>query len=272
MNFQTNTLKREGYQCLFDAETKIFEQFDRDFINFLEGYNVEHYTIPAMLDSGVLKRCNYFESFPQHLSIVATVKEDRLADVSARKGVEGGDIQIHNKVLTPAACLHFYPMLEGQIINEKIITTRARVYRYEGNRHNEVGRYWDYTVREIVFVGSPEFVRNKLAEMQEKALDYARKITDQAQLVSASDVFFDNRRNALKKKLQIANDKKVELIIPIDGEDVAVSSFNYHGNHFSMPFSFDNNNTIVSGCVGFGLERWLLAKLFYDRSVENGQE
>jgi seryl-tRNA synthetase len=262
-------LKKEGYQCLYGKETEIFEQLDKIFVSFLDGYDVDHFTIPALLDSEVLKRCNYFESFPHHLSLVATVKKENLATVSAQKCVDDKDAEIHSKVLTPAACLHIYPMIEGQQIEEKIITTRARVYRYEGNRYNETGRLWDYTVREIVFVGRQEYVRYMLTEIQEKALAYAKQITNDATLLSSSDIFFDSRKNCIKKKLQIANEKKYELVIPVDGTNVAVSSFNFHGNHFSGPFSFDNNNTVVSGCVGFGIERWLLAKLFYERGAEN---
>lgn len=255
--------KKEGYVCLYENETRLMDELDADFVHFLDGYVYSKYTIPAMLDLDVLKRCNYLESFPHHLSIVSTIKEDRLGAVSQSKDFTLEDVSITKKVLTPAACLHIYPMLEGQEITQKIITTKARVYRYEGNRYDEVGRLWDYTVREIVFVGSHEYVRDMLAKMQEQVLAYGQTITKNAKLIPSSDVFYENRRNTVKKKLQVANDKKFELIIPIDGKDVAVASFNFHGNHFSMPFHFDNKNTIVTGCVGFGLERWLLAKLFY---------
>ena len=102
----------------------------------------------------------------------------------------------------------------------------------------------------------------------DKTITYAKNITPKAKLVQSSDVFFSCKRNEIKKKLQLANEKKFEVIIPIDGEDVAVASFNFHGNHFSMPFHFDQKGSIVSGCVGFGLERWLLAKLFYEENKE----
>lgn len=256
--------KKEGYLCLFEKETEIFEQLDKDFVSFLDGYEVKKYYIPAMIDGEVLAKCNYFESFPHHLSTVSTVKEENLSNVSSNKAVAYEDLQVHNKFLTPAACLHIYPMLEGKELIDQNITTRARVYRYEGNRYNEIGRFWDYSVREMVFVGSEKYVRTMLQKMMNKTIAYAKNITAKAELVPSSDVFFECKRNTIKKKLQVANDKKYEVIIPIDGEDVAVSSFNFHGNHFSMPFHFDQQGTIVSGCVGFGLERWLLAKLFYE--------
>lgn len=260
--------KKEGYLCLYEKETKMFEQLDKDFVSFLNEYDVKRYSIPAMIDGNVLAKCNYFESFPHHLSSVSTVKENRLANVSANKIVTNEDLQTHNKFLTPAACLHIYPMLEGKKIQNQNIITKARVYRYEGNRYNETGRFWDYTVREMVFVGSVDYVRKMLKEIMDKTITYAKNITPKAKLVQSSDVFFSCKRNEIKKKLQLANEKKFEVIIPIDGEDVAVASFNFHGNHFSMPFHFDQKGSIVSGCVGFGLERWLLAKLFYEENKE----
>lgn len=257
--------KKEGYLCLYEKETELFEELDKDFVSFLDGYDVKHYSIPAMIDGDVLKKCNYFESFPHHLSLISTVRDDKLANVSLKKQVASDDVQIHDKFLTPAACLHFYPMLEKmQPKKELIITTKARVYRYEGNRFNEIGRLWDYTVREMVFVGTTDYVREMLDKMMNKVLAYAKSITPKAKLVPSCDIFFGCKRNEIKKKLQLANEKKYELIIPIDGEDVAVASFNFHGNHFSMPFHFDKQGSMVSGCVGFGLERWLLAKLFYE--------
>jgi seryl-tRNA synthetase len=35
---------------------------------------------------------------------------------------------LSNQYLTPAACLHIYPMLEGEQIETKIVTTKAQVY------------------------------------------------------------------------------------------------------------------------------------------------
>ena len=71
--------KKEGYLCLYEKETEMFEQLDKDFVSFLNEYDVKRYSIPAMIDGNVLAKCNYFESFPHHLSSVSTVKENRLA-------------------------------------------------------------------------------------------------------------------------------------------------------------------------------------------------
>ncbi len=45
-------------------------------------------------------------------------------------------------------------------------------------------------------------------------------------------------------------------------EEMAVASFNLHGFNFTRPFGISVNGTeTVTGCVGFGLERMVLAFL-----------
>jgi hypothetical protein len=50
-----------------------------------------------------------------------------------------------------------------------------------------------------------------------------------------------------------------ELELAIAGTRVALASFNCHHWHFSTEFAFDADGPVVSGCAGFGPERWLAA-------------
>ena len=65
--------------------------------------------------------------------------------------------------------------------------------------------------------------------------------------------------------LQTKYEQKYELRIPIKDRDVSIASFNFHGHHFSIPFKFDNSRKNVSGCVGFGIERWVAACKEYEK-------
>jgi hypothetical protein len=80
-----------------------------------------------------------------------------------------------------------------------------------------------------------------------------------AEIEEASDNFYPTKRNNIKAKLQISNSLKKELITYIGEKKVALASFNFHGNHFSEPFDFSDGGRVVSGCAGFGLERWVSA-------------
>jgi len=64
-------------------------------------------------------------------------------------------------------------------------------------------------------------------------------------------------RNHAKARVQQDNARKHELTADIAGTRVALAPFNYHHRHLSTEFAFDADGTVVSGCAGFGLERWL---------------
>lgn len=249
----------ESYVCYNEKNTRLMNEVDLYFKNRAIKLGACEYQIPAMIDQSVLARCGYFVSFPQHLTVAAHAKPETYMEVAKTNQLSKDTVEVSEQYFTPAACLHFYPMLERQDVNEKVITTRARVYRYEDKQFNGITRLWDFTVREIVFIGKADYVKQNLVKMKEIALEYTKKIGLPAELCPASDNFYPIRRNILKKKLQTANSLKDELLVKVQDNDVAIASFNFHDTHFSKPFYFDREGEIVSGCVGFGLERWIAA-------------
>ena len=81
-------------------------------------------------------------------------------------------------------------------------------------------------------------------------------VADRA-FVVAQDDFFPSIRNHAKARVQQGNARKRELTADISGTRVALASCNYHHRHFGTEFAFDADAIVVSGCAGFGLERWL---------------
>lgn len=66
------------------------------------------------------------------------------------------------------------------------------------------------------------------------------------------------------KKIQIIDSSKYELRINYSDENqLSCASFNLHGTAFSYPFVIlvDGCDETVTGCVGLGIERWVLAFL-----------
>lgn len=268
MIFEELGFRDDTYVCLNSNGSKLFSYLDSNFVSFINQYNVEEYRIPTLIDREVLRKCGYFDSFPQHLTVPAHINERNFNEVVKEKGVKNEFLAGANKYLTPAACLHIYPMLEGKTFDKPlVITTKARVYRFEGGKFEDITRLWDFNVRELVFVGNAKYVRDSLGDLMNKALEFAKHITDQAYIESASDNFYPSAKNKVKQRIQKSNSLKNELIIPINGKKVAVASFNFHEYHFSKPFNFDNNGEIVTGCVGFGMERWIAACLEYNFSI-----
>ena len=248
---------QEAYICLFGTGTEMLNDLDQKLKEFIKGQKTIEVHIPSLISGEVLEKCGYFETFPQHLSAVCSLKPEDRTEWN-RKNITTNDLAIHDYYLTPAACVHIYPMLEKKCEIETCYTTLESVYRYENGRFQNPERLWEFTVREFVFVGSPKYVMEMLDFMQRKALLLAKKYFPEATIEAAYDNFYPSAQNKIKTKMQMANHMKDELVVNYDNRMIAIASFNYHKFHFSKPFKFDKNSSIVSGCVGFGLERWLL--------------
>jgi len=248
-----------SYAVLDERKTQFLKQVDEYFRNVTLTMGAEEIHIPSLLNLDVLRRCGYLESFPHHLTIPTYLKKAEFDRSDKNVEIDNSRIEVSDRCLTPAACLHIYPYLEGKKIRDKIITTRASVYRHEDEAYDEKVRLWNFHVREIVFVGSRQFVKGKLEEFSAISLSYAKKIGVDAHLIDAHDNFHPTKRNDIKKRLQEQNFVKKELSVSIRGNNAAIASFNYHDTHFSAPFNFSENSRIVTGCVGFGLERWVAA-------------
>lgn len=253
------TSNDKAYVVLDGKENKMFQQVDDYFRNWALEQNAEEYTFPSMISKEVLDQCGYFESFPQHLTSAAYINENCYDEVSKNKAADKENMNISNLFFTPAACLHIYPCLTGKKIEEAIITTQAQVYRYETKQYDGKVRLWNFHVREIVFAGKQEFVDDCLNRIMDEALKFSSTVGLDVELSDSSDHFYPSKRNLIKSRLQQTNSMKKELTTRIDGKEIALASFNSHDTHFSEPFHFSQNKQVVTGCVGFGLERWVNA-------------
>lgn len=251
------------YAC-FDAEaTRRYEGLDSQIVAIFDDRELEAWSIPAVISHDVLHRCGYFESFPDQVLTLATLAEPCLATVAKSGTVdEEAKFSPTQCYLTPAACLHIYPMLEARpSVGDSTITLRARVFRHEGAAHEQLVRLVDYSVREFVFVGSRKHVRASLEQAMQGALQLGERLGLAPKLVPASDNFYPTRLNQTKARLQRGGRRKHELVVEIGGQAIAIASFNDHDLHFSEAFGFADERSVVTGCSGFGLERWIAALL-----------
>lgn len=235
-------MNSKEYICFIGEQAQAIKRIDNDIYKLIEKMNPTDIHIPAIINKNVLEKIGYFDSFPHQIIGIKPLIEQNKYD---------------NMLLTPSACLHFYPMFGEQQIDNGIFTTRARVYRNEDKETDGQTRLIDFTVREIVVVGTADDVMSKLNIIGSLIVEYGNSIGLNIKLEAASDPFYPNRENTIKKKLQLVNKQKMEMIINVNGEKLSIGSINYHGFHFSKTFQFDRNNTIVTGCIGVGLERWI---------------
>ena len=221
------------------------EAIDRRICSLATQYSPERWIVPSLISDDVLRRTGHLQYFPHQITHLAP-------PASACKASPP------RAYLLPAACLHFYPKLATMDYQpERVLTTRASVFRFENGKWDGSVRLWEHTVREFVAVGDPIFVGAWLKQMSIDALTLAQ-VTAPARLVPSTDSFFHNKTNLARREFQRRLQTKHELMVRIAGTDTPVASFNYHGSHFTKAFGFDRSGTVVTACVGFGMERWLL--------------
>ena len=242
---------------------------------YKKAYNATDGHFPAMIDADTLHKCGYFDSHPNAVTFVGNVVEDFDAIEEFRRAnscSEGAllpqpeHIHIDGMCLNPAACFPCYPTLKGKTyLTGECFTWMGRVFRYESRNINGLDRLYEFNVRELVFVGTEEYVRECRAKALPIVEEMATFFDIDCQVQTATDPFFATV-SAAKKFWQAAQEVKNEIKIPALGNDgstkmLACGSINLHGNFFGKRFEFycANGEPAQTGCVGLGIERWVLA-------------
>ena len=230
---------------------------------------------PAMVDADTLHKCGYFDSHPNAVSFIGNVVEDFDAIEEFRRAnscSEGAllpqrdHVHIDGMCLNPAACFPCYPTLKGMDFSTgQCFTWLGRVFRYESRNINGLDRLYEFNVRELVFVGDEDYVRSVRAKALPVVEELASFFDIDCQVQTATDPFFATV-SAAKKFWQASQEVKNEIKIPALGNDgsvkqLACGSINLHGNFFGKRFEFNtaNGEPAQTGCVGLGIERWVLA-------------
>jgi seryl-tRNA synthetase len=247
---------------------KAGELYAREF-GALDGH------FPSLIDADTLHKCGYFDSHPNAVTFVANVIEDfdaleefRRANACSEGALlpQADHIHVDGMCLNPAACFPCYPTMRGRRIETgEAVSWLGRVYRYESRNISGLDRLYEFNVRELVFVGSEEYVR----DCRRKALPIVEELATHfdldARVQTATDPFFATV-SAAKKFWQAAQEVKNEIKIPVldsAGKQklLACGSVNLHGNFFGTRFDIRDASDAPAqtGCVGLGIERWVLA-------------
>ena len=137
----------------------------------------------------------------------------------------------------------------------------AWVFRHEPSE--DPARMQCFHQREMVRLGAPEDVRAWRESWCERGLALLRSLGLDAERERASDPFF-GRGGRMLAANQRAAELKWELVVPIAGDEpTAVTSFNYHEEHFAEIYglALEDGGAAHTACLGFGQERIVLALL-----------
>ncbi len=260
-----------GQVALQGTALSLYRFFDRIFREFGDPWRPIHLNTPTLIPSDALAKCDYFRSFPQYVTFAAHLQEDfkHIADFRARHQKRDtldeqalGNMATPEACLSPAVCYHVYHMHAGDQIGAPGLaySVCGKCFRYESTNVRDLRRLWDFTMRELVFVGTKEWV---LAE-REAAIGRFIPLLDQlgvvAEIRTASDPFFVAPDATAKTYFQLSSETKYEIALELGPDDfMAVGSFNYHTDFFGKAFGVTEANAgpMHSVCVAFGLERWV---------------
>lgn len=228
---------------------------------------------PAVWPVRLFKMIDYFREFPQQMILCAPVKNDFNArtEFSKRYGKDADfeSIPMDNLManatygLQPAVCDCCYYTLEGaRDLENHYYSTVNRVFRNEHSPTNQLDRLTNFTVRDIMFVGTEAFVLEARQKMIERLSEFLVSLGINAKIETANDPFFANE-SAMKSVFQNAHRLKYELLayIPHLDKEIATGSINLHTDFFGKSFDIQDAGGSVahSGCIGVGMERMTYA-------------
>jgi hypothetical protein len=264
-----------GQVALEETPLRLFRYFDRTFEAFGLPWDARPVLTPSLIPSGVLARCDYFRSFPHNVTFACHLGEDasRIEDFRARHNGRDdldeqalADMSRPEACLTPATCYHVYHMNQGRTVPATGLAygVCGKCFRYESSNLGSLRRLWDFTMREVVFLGTRADVigRREQSIAQMAAFLEAHELA--GEIRTASDPFFAAPDSTAKTYFQLSSETKFEVsLLLADGERLAVGSHNYHTDFFGRAFAIDvdGGGPMHSVCVAFGLERWVHAFL-----------
>ena len=236
---------------------------ERRFLGWAAEIGAQPMLFPALLRASALEKLDYFKNFP-HLAVVASrIQPDRLEAHYARggtvaQGIPGSDLTDGQYVLPSAACYSIYLHLAGTTLDgPRYVTTVATCFRNESS-YDELQRLWSFSMREIVCLGTTEEVQRHLEAFKERVLGFAAALGLTLRIDVASDPFYQpGSSRALMQKLF---PQKEEMVY---GSSLAIASLNFHRNFFGerCGIRLAGGEPAFTGCVAFGIERWLHALL-----------
>jgi seryl-tRNA synthetase len=276
-----------GIYTLGPLVTRVVEYFEGRFLDLADHFGAEPYRFPTLMSAKFLDRVNYFSAFPHSLSFATHLREDYdvINEFAEKAAYEKDGLNTKSEyfskiqaLLSPAVCNHLYfsladhPLPNGQLI----ATAVGNCFRYESTNLTSLERMWDFTMREVIFVGSKDFV----LENREKSRIFMQKVFEEIGLAyrveTANDPFFVGefrKQSAFQTAFQLKYEIRASL--PFKDDTLAIGSYNYHQDFFGrhLDITLPDGSPIHTGCTAFGLERVAFAFLSqYGLEMKNWPE
>ena len=232
---------------------------------------------PPLIPRRTLERAGYLKSFPNLCGCVHSFAGNEFAAIDlVDKASRAEDWSMHlsrtDVVLVPAACYPAYPAMaaRGPLPEGGLTLDLGGSYVYRNEPSGDPARLQMFHQREMVRMGNIDGVLDWRELWMKRAAEIFELVGLDAKVEVASDPFF-GRGGRLLAKNQREMGLKFEVLVQIASpERTAVTSFNYHQDHFGSVFGIQQHDGSVahSACLGFGLERVTLA-LFKQHGIQS---
>jgi hypothetical protein len=258
-----------GYFVLGPLLSGLVDFVENEIIGIARSMKARTYRFPALIAPEYLEKVQYFKNFPHSLSFVTHLREDLDSikqfseEAHTHQGcvvADSGSFKPCHAMLAPTVCHHLYLTLaDSEIPEEGIIATAVgNCFRYESINMVSLERSWNFTIREIICVGSDKQVKENLDLIRGRMSGVLEVMGLSYRIVTANDPFFVDTfknqvaiQNALEMKYEIRAD------LPYKNDTLAVGSYNRHGVFFGkiLNIRLPDGKPACSSCLGVGLER-----------------
>ena len=264
-----------GIYTLGPLVTRLIAFFEGQFIKLADSFDAAPYRFPTLIPARYLERVNYFRAFPHSLTFVTHLREDldAIDDFSQHAACDAGilntPLESFSKIqtlLSPAVCYHLYFSLADKPLpgGGLAATAVGNCFRYESINLASLERMWNFTMREVIFVGAKDFVLKNSETGRQRMSGFFEEIGLAYIVESANDPFFIGeykKQAAFQSAFQLKFEVRARL--PFKDSTLAVGSYNYHQDFFgrSLNITLPDGSPAHTGCIAFGLERMAFAFL-----------
>lgn len=164
------------------------------------------------------------------------------------------------QALSPTVCYHCFETLRSRRVPPSgvVFTAIEKCHRNEGHNLRGLARLQTFTMREMVFFGSANYVQKRRQEIANHARQCFGDWGVKCRLATACDPFFAVAKEN-KRSFQSLMGLKHELqaFIPHDESWLSIASYNNHQSTLVDAYGItaDDGSQLNSGCVGYGYER-----------------
>ena len=265
-----------GVFALGPLLARLITWFEVRFVELADSFGASPYRFPTLIPASYLERVDYFSAFPHSLTFATHLHTDLdVIDGFARGTAcnEHGELNAPpdsfapiRALLSPAVCYHLYfaladrPLPGGQVV----ATAVGNCFRHEAINLTSLERLWNFTMREVIFVGPKDFVLDHRETARQGMANLFGQIGLAYRVESANDPFFIGefrKQVAFQSAFQLKYEIRARL--PFKDSTLAVGSYNYHQDFFGrrLNISLPDGAPAHTGCVAFGLERMAYAFL-----------